>query len=174
MDSRSHVRRRWLALIGAAALSFVVAAPGLAAPPGPSQIDLPDGWRPEGITPGPGTTAFVGSIAGSGVYQVDVRTGDGSILPGTQGTVGIGTFYEADADRLWVVGGPTRLVTVFDASTGATLETYDVGHAGFLNDVAVTEDAAYVTDSMTDHLDVIPIGPDGELSAPADVFQLTV
>jgi hypothetical protein len=158
----------------AALLAATIAAPGLAAPPGPAVIPLPDGWRPEGITTGPGTLAYVGSIAGGGVYQVDVRTGDGGVISGTEGTVGIGTFYEADANRIWVAGGPTQLVTVFDATTGATLETYDVGHPGFLNDVTVTADAAYVTDSATDHIDVIPIGPDDSLSDSSDVFQLTL
>ena len=58
-----------------------------------------------------------------------------------------GTEYEADANRLWIAGGPTGQVKVLDASTGALLQTYTFSPAGFLNDLVVTDDAVYVTDS---------------------------
>ena len=94
----------------AAVLAVALAAPALAAVPGPSQIDLPNGWAPEGITAGPGTTVFVGSLSACGIFRADVRTGEGSVIAGTAGTFGVGTEYEADANRLWVAGGPTGLV----------------------------------------------------------------
>ena len=169
---RSH--RATVALAVAGLLALAVAAPGLAAAPGPSQIDLPNGWSPEGITAGAGTTVYVGSLAGRGVWQADVRTGEGSVLAGTEGTVGVGTEYEADANRLWVAGGGTGLVTVFDASTGELLETYSFSPAGFLNDLVVTDDAVYVTDSFFAHLDVIPLGADDALPDPSDVTTLPV
>src|SRR5262245_37461018 len=54
---------RRLAALPAAALALALTAiPALAAP-FPSRIDLPDGWQPEGITAGRGTTAYVGSLA---------------------------------------------------------------------------------------------------------------
>jgi sugar lactone lactonase YvrE len=175
MDSRSQSRRRWLTPVAAAALSLALAAPGLAAPPGPTQIALPGGWAPEGITAGPDTTVFVGSaFGGGGIYQADVRTGEGSILVQPTGTMAIGTEYEADANRLWVAGGATAEVRVYDASSGALLETYELGHIGFLNDLVVTDTAVYVTDSPFDHLDVLPFGPDDALPDPADVHQLTL
>jgi hypothetical protein len=175
MHSRSLPRRRWLAPAVAAALSLALAAPGSAAPPGPTQIDLPGGWAPEGITAGPDTTVFVGSaFGGGGIYQANVRTGEGSILVEPTGTMAIGTDYEADANRLWVAGGTTGEVRVYDASTGDLLETYDLGHLGFLNDLAVTDTAVYVTDSPFDHIDVLPFGPNDELPDPADIEQLTL
>ena len=172
LDSPPRSIRAAVALAVAGLLALAIAAPGLAAAPGPSQIDLPDGWSPEGITAGPGTTVFVGSLSASGIYQADVRTGEGSVLEGTEGTFGVGTEYEADADRLWVAGGPTGQVNVFDASSGELLETYSFSPAGFLNDLVVTDDAVYVTDSFFAHLDVIPLGPDDALPDPADVTTL--
>ena len=65
-------------------------------------------------------------------------------------------------------------VRVYDASTGELLETYDLGHVGFLNDLVVTDTAVYVTDSPFDHLDVLPFGPNDALPDPADVHQLTL
>jgi sugar lactone lactonase YvrE len=169
-DSRSL--RAALALATAILLAASIAAPGLAAPPGPTRIDLPDGWAPEGITAGPGTTVFVGSLAAQGIYMADVRTGEGSVLEGTEGTFGVGVEYDAAANRVWVAGGPTGQVKVFDASSGELLETYTFSPAGFLNDLVVTDDAVYVTDSFFGWLDVIPLGPDGALPAPGDVSML--
>jgi hypothetical protein len=151
----------------------IVAGPVAAAPPFPDRIDLPNGWAPEGITAGPGTTVYVGSLVDGAVWQADVRTGEGSILvPGVAGNVAVGTEYEADADRLWVAGGPTGQVRVYDASSGELLETYVFSPAGFLNDLVVTDDAVYVTDSNIQQLDVIPLGPDDALPDPADVETL--
>ena len=169
-DSRSL--RAALALVTALLLAVAVAAPGLAAPPGPSRIDLPDGWAPEGITAGPGTTVYVGSLQAQGIYQADVRTGEGSVIEGTEGTFGVGVEYDAAANRIWVAGGPTGQVKVLDASSGELLETYTFSPAGFLNDLVVTNDAVYVADSSFGWLDVIPLGPDGALPDPADAFML--
>jgi hypothetical protein len=164
--------RTVLAAVAAMLIAAAVAAPALAAPPGPSRIDLPNGWAPEGITAGPGTTVFVGSLSASGIWRGDVRTGRGAVIPGTEGTFGVGTEYEADANRLWVAGGPTGQVKVLDASSGELLETYTFSPAGFLNDLVVTDTAVYVTDSSFAWLDVIPINADGSLADPADAFML--
>jgi streptogramin lyase len=164
--------RPMLAFAIAALLLVASAAPSLAAAPGPSRIDLPDGWAPEGITAGPGTTVFVGSLSASGIWRGDVRTGQGAVIPGTEGTFGVGTEYEADANRLWVAGGPTGQVKVFDATSGELLQTYTFSPAGFLNDLVVTDDAVYVTDSSFAWLDVIPFGPNDSLADPSDAFML--
>jgi sugar lactone lactonase YvrE len=161
------------ALLAVTALLVAAAGPAVAAAPGPSRIDLPNGWSPEGITAGPGTTVYVGSLANGAIYQADVRTGDGSVLvDGIAGKVGVGVEYDADANRIWVVGGPTGEVRVYDASSGSLLETYAFSPAGFLNDLVVTEDAVYVTDSGIQQLDVIPLGAGGALPDPADVETL--
>lgn len=144
-----------------------------AAPSFPDEIALPDGWMPEGITAGRGTTVYVGSLADGAIWRADVRTGQGSVLvPGVAGRVAVGVEYEAAANRLWVAGGPTGEVRVYDASTGAHLETYTFSPAGFLNDLVVTRDAVYVTDSAIQQLNVVPLGPGGSLPAPDEVATL--
>ena len=169
-DSRSL--RTVVATVAAALLAAAIVAPALAAPPGPSSIALPNGWAPEGITAGPGTTVFVGSLTAGGIWRGDVRTGQGAVIPGTEGTLGVGTEYEAAANRLWVAGGGSGQVHVFDASSGELLQTYTFSPAGFLNDLVVTDNAVYVTDSSFAWLDVIPINSDGSLADPADAFML--
>lgn len=145
----------------------------LAGPNFPPLVPLPGGWQPEGITAGKGTTVFVGSLADGAIWQGDVRTGAGGILvDGVTGNVAVGIDYEVRADRLWVAGGPTGEVRAYDASTGDLLETYNFAGAGFLNDLVVTREAVYVTDSFAPLLDVIPLGPGGSLPDPTAAFSL--
>lgn len=163
---------RSLPALASALLALLVAAGPATAAPFPSRIDLPDGWAPEGITAGPGLTAFVGSLAGGSVARVQLETGDvATLVTGMPGQVAVGVEYEDGADRLWVAGGPGRQVRAYDATTGALLAAYDFA-SGFLNDVVVTRRAVYVTDSNVQQLIVIPLGPGGELPAPGDAFTL--
>jgi outer membrane protein assembly factor BamB len=166
---------RRLAALPAAALALALTAiPALAAP-FPARIDLPDGWQPEGITAGRGTTAYVGSLANGAIAKVDVRTGavDPDFAPGATGRVSVGLDYQDGADRLWVAGGPTSQVRVYDASTGELLQTYAFT-SGFLNDVVVTKRAVYVTDSNIQQLIVIPLGNGTSVPAPSSAFTLPI
>ena len=165
--------RRLLTILVAAAIALgAFAAPAAAASPFPSRIDLPAGWMPEGITAGRGTMIYVGSLAGGGVWAADTRTGHGSQLVPHWGGAATGVEYEARANRLWVAGGPTGTVRVYDASSGDLLRQYTFSPAGFLNDLVVTRDAVYVTDSFNAWLDVIPLGRHGMLAETADVTTL--
>lgn len=168
------MNRRLSAVFAAIVAVSLIAAPATAAPPFPDRIDLPNGWAPEGITAGPGTTLYVGSLATGAVLQADVRTGVRSPLVPGAGAPAVGVEYEADANRLWVAGGPTGEVRVYDAGSGDLLETYTFSPAGFLNDLVVTDTAVYVTDSSFQHLDVIPLGPDDALPDPTAATTLAL
>ena len=62
-----------------------------------------------------------------------------------------------------------------DAETGAILVNYQFAAPGaFINDVVLTLEAAYFTDSRSDKLFIVPIGRDGSLPAPGGFRQLTV
>jgi sugar lactone lactonase YvrE len=167
-------RRLWaltaltLALLVAAGAAPVAAHDGDRHPASfPGRIDLPDGWAPEGITAGRGTTVFVGSLVDGAIWKGNVRTGRGRVLvPGVAGNVAVGVEYEARANRLWVAGGPTGAVRVYDATSGKLLQTYTFSPVGFLNDLVVTRGAVFVTDSNIQQLDVIPLGRRGWLPGP--------
>src|SRR5437868_3620470 len=108
--------RRLAALPVALAALALGAMPALAAP-FPTRIDLPGGWAPEGITSGRGLTAYVGSLSTGAIAQVDLRTGSVfTLAAGAPGRVSVGLDYEARTNRLWVAGGPTSEVRVYDAS----------------------------------------------------------
>jgi sugar lactone lactonase YvrE len=167
------MKRRSLTILVALAMALgIVASPAAAASRFPARIDLPPGWMPEGITAGRGTTIFVGSLAGGGVWKGDVRTGRGDPFIAAWGGAATGVEYERRANRLWVAGGPTGTVRVYNASTGVLLREYAFSPAGFLNDLVVTRDAVYVTDSNNAWLDVIPLGRDGALPDVDDVTML--
>lgn len=115
----------------------------------PDRIDLPDGFAPEGIAIGRGTTFYAGSLAGAGIWRGDLRTGEGAFLVEGGGPF-VGMKVDA-ANRLWVAGGPLGNGYVFDGGTGDPLMTFQLapmGAASFVNDVAVTDDAAWFTDSF--------------------------
>jgi hypothetical protein len=148
--------------------------PATAAPPDnfPDRIDLPDGFFPEGIESGRGTSVFVGSLIDGAIWRGDLRTASGAVLAdGETGRVSVGIAYEASRNRLWVAGGGPGFnagvgdVRVYDASSGDLLATFllPAGDVGALNDVAITHDAVYVTDSFRAQLVVIPLPADGSL-----------
>ena len=139
--------------------------------PFPDQIALPDGFAPEGITTGRGTTVFAGSLAGGAIWRGDVRTGEGDVITPATGTLSVGLDYDVRRDLLWVAGGPTGTVRAIDASTGDVLATYKV-EGGFLNDVVVTRDAVYVSDSFMQQLVVLPLPDNGSLPDQDDVTVL--
>jgi len=145
----------------------------------PARIDLPGGFFPEGIESGRGTTFFVGSLVDGAIRRGDFRTGTSSALaPGAPGRVSVGMAYQAARNRLWVAGGGPAFigngeVRAYDASSGALLATYRPPTVGFLNDVTVTRDAVYVTDSGIPQLVVIPLPRDGSLPSAATTLPVT-
>src|SRR5215212_9620791 len=166
--------RRLFSPVAAAAAAILVASTALAAA-APNTIPLANGWQPEGIAAGHGLTAYVGSLADGGIAQVDLRTGarnDEFVASATGPAVGL--EYEAGADRLWVAGGPSGEVRVYAASSGVLLKTYSFGAGRFVNDVVVTRDAAYATDSFNAELLVIPLAPGGRLPDAASAFTVAL
>jgi sugar lactone lactonase YvrE len=132
-------------------LVFVVsllAAGSLIAAAFPAQVDLPDDFSPEGIATGRGTTFYAGSLAGAGIVRGDYRTGETEPLV-TGGGPFVGMKVDAH-NQLWVAGGTAGTGHVFDADTGDPLDVIQLapsGEATFVNDVVVTDEAAWFTDS---------------------------
>ena len=141
----------------------------------PDAISLPDGFAPEGIAFGSGTTFYVASIATGAVYRGDARTGEGSVVvPGLPGRSACGLRYDAGRNRLFVAGSRTGQAYVYDASTGATVAVYQLadptaGPTG-INDVVMMHDAVYFTDDSRPVIYRLPLGPNGALP-PASAVQ---
>ncbi|MFH9422236.1 superoxide dismutase [Streptomyces sp. NPDC017529] len=170
---RSLSRRRLLATGTALGAGAALAPLGPFAPPArasggwPTTIPLPDGFRPEGIAIGPGPYAYFGSLADASVYRADLATGRGRLITGSLGTGRQAIGLKTDArGRLFVAGGAGTL-RVVDTRGGAVLATYAAGDGqNLVNDVFLTQDAAYFTDSFRPQLYVLPFGRHGELPGP--------
>ena len=144
----------------------------------PDLIRLPDGWQPEGIAAGRGSSLYAGSIPTGAIWKADARTGQGEVLvpprPGERNAIGIKVDKR---NRLFVAGGPTGKAFVYDAATGADLGSYQLavpGEATFVNDVVVTSRAAWFTDSAADQLYVLPLGRHGALPGQDEVRTVEV
>ncbi|MGH3023338.1 MAG: SMP-30/gluconolactonase/LRE family protein [Gaiellaceae bacterium] len=166
--------RRLAAFAVATAVAVLGGLPAGAGGGFPERIELPDGFAPEGIAIGRGKTFFVGSIPTGAIYRGDLRTGEGGVLvAGAPGRQAIGLDLDV-RKRLFVAGGPTGRAFVYDSRSGALLAEYQLTAAPtFVNDVAVTRDGAYFTDSLRQQLYRVPIGPGGALGASAETIPLT-
>ena len=163
----------------AGVLAFLSVSPAVGASPAGgaatsrARIDLPNGFFPEGIERGPGTSFFVGSLLNGTICGAIFEPGRGRCSrPARRGARPPGSRTRRGHDRIWVAGGGPQLigsgdVRVYDASSGALLATYQPPGVGLLNDVAITRDAVYVTDSGFPQLVVIPWRRDGTLPPPS-------
>ena len=159
--------RRMLTLAAALAGVVAVLAGGSSAQNAfPEVIPLPNGFRPEGIEVGKGTTFYVGSVANGAIYRGNLRTGAGAILvPGETGKTATGIELD-NRNRLFVAGAGTGKAHVYNARTGASIQTFTFASAPtFINDVVVTRTVAFFTDSQNAVLYRISIGQRGALSA---------
>jgi sugar lactone lactonase YvrE len=156
----------------------------------PSTIDLPDGYFPEGIASGRGSTFYVGSLADGSIYRGDYRSGEGEVFTESAGpfaTIGLTVDRRG---RVWAAGGTSGTGRVYDGRTGELLATYPFNGPleSFINDVIVTHDAAWFTDSGTRNspdpanfqfageprLFKVPLGRGGKLPEPGAVEELPV
>ena len=135
--------------------TLLASAALLAGPAFPDTIPVPAGSDPEGIATGIGSTFYASSRQDGSVYKGSLRSGEGDIL--VQGQAGRGSYgLKVRGGKLYVAGGPTGSIFVYDARTGAQLDTEQLfappapgGQPnGFINDVTVTRTKAFFTDSV--------------------------
>lgn len=173
----SRTSSRAAVVLTALALAVTPLSP-LAADQRPDRITLETGSLPEGIAAGPGTTFFVGARSDGDVFVGDVRRDTVTRLVDetTPGAAAIGLHHDDRSGLLWVAGGGPRAlglgtVTAYDGSRRVFQVTVD--GAGFLNDLVVTREAVYVTDSFRSELVVVPLDRSGRPDAPVRRLALT-
>ncbi len=175
-DRSPHATRRTaLGLSVAAAAAALTAAPAAArrAPRAPETVALPDGIRPEGITSGPGTRYYVGSLADGRIVAGDLLGGSQSVLlPGADGRQVRGLFFDERSGLVWAAGNVAAegRVWAVDGATGGLAADIVVPGAVFLNDLVVTDDIVWVTDSQVDRLTALVVGSDGSPTDAAPSF----
>ena len=161
--------RRTITLLSTLIILLTILAPAALAAPGqafPKILPLPDGFAPEGVAVGRGNTFYVGSLAGGAVYRGDLRTGEGAVFVQSQENRAIaGIYVDQRSNLLFASGTQSGRAFVFDAGSGAELASYQLttASAKFVNDVIVTRDAAYFTNSFAAEIYRVPLGPGGRL-----------
>jgi sugar lactone lactonase YvrE len=173
------MRRRLTTMIAlVAALSLGIPAAG-SGHTFPEVIPLPNGIAPEGIASGSGTEFFTGSLPTGAIYKGDLRTGEGEFIndPSEFDTPrqALGMKHDQRSDVLWVSGGSTGQVFVYDADTGDGLAEIQLAatEETFINDVVITGDTAYLTDSFQPVIYRVPLNRRGLPSGPAETIPLS-
>ncbi|WP_231135001.1 NHL repeat-containing protein [Motilibacter deserti] len=133
---------------------------------GPAQLDLPDGFRPEGITSIPGgTDYFAGSMVDGRIWKGSLATGQGSVVtPGATGRALRGMVYDPRSRFVWTVGTHESgggIILAVNSRTGGVVHNYRVADAQFLNDLTLAPTGLWVTDSRVERLLNIPLGSSG-------------
>lgn len=171
---RHSKSRLWIAFL-VLVLSLTPVGTALAAQ-FPESIPLPNGFQPEGIASGSGTIFYVGSIPTGAIYQGDFRTGEGEILiPAHEGRSAIGLKFDPRSGLLFVSGGATGYAYIYDAETGADVAQIQLSTLpSFINDVVITRDAAYFTNSFQPVIYRVPLSANGQLPDTPVVEEITL
>lgn len=167
--------RKLTPLLSAVVIPLLV-APAMAAPR-PDSIPLPVDFQPEGIAIGTGNTFYVGSLRDGDIYRGDLRSGEGARFVDTTGRVALGMRVDRSRGWLVVAGGPTGHAYVYDISDGSTVADLVLGPplvpgtpgGTFSNDVAITADALYFTETFAPRIYRVPIHADGSFGATVPV-----
>ncbi len=178
-----RTRRVALLLAPAVGMLAATAAPAAAQPEGDDVIVLPGASSAEGIAEGRGNTFYAGDLFRGDVFRGDLELRTAELfIDAPEGRMAIGMSADLEHELLFVAGGGAfpgapgdspGLAYVYDSCTGATVATYELGDPGgsFVNDVTVTPDGAWFTDSRQARLYFVPVR-DGE-PGTARTLELT-
>jgi DNA-binding beta-propeller fold protein YncE len=105
--------------------------------------------NPEGVAFDKASKAFFVSITADGaIYRGTLDTDTvAPFIPGGPGRAAVG--LKVKDGKLYVAGGPTGTITVYDLATRQAVAEFQTGTGGFLNDLVVTGSGdVFVTDSL--------------------------
>jgi hypothetical protein len=144
------------------------------APVFPDLIQVPSGFGSEGIAVDGGHKFYVGSFLSPMLGQIlvgDLRDGTLAELVPPTGRAAVGMKLDSRTNYLYVAGGSSGRGTIYDADSGAEVASYEFAPPGttIINDVAVTHEAAYFTDSFRAYLGRVALAPAGD-----PVFAATI
>jgi hypothetical protein len=130
-----------------------------------SVIVLPGAKGAEGITAGEGSTFYAGDLVTGDIFRGDIRKGTATkFIDVPNGRMAVGMKADTRNDLLFVAGGPAGTAYVYDTDDRKTVKTYQLTtKEAFINDVALTDDGAWFTNSRRGELYFIPVDDDGDL-----------
>jgi sugar lactone lactonase YvrE len=179
MRSVSRLGPAWRGLVGAVGVIGLVAGATASVPAHSASasdvIVLPGASSAEGVAVGRGATFYAGELFGGDIFRGNLRRGTVErLVDAPAGQMAVGMKVDDASGLLFVAGGSSGQARVYDALTGALVATYEFGtpDQSFVNDVVITADGAWFTDSARPTLYAVPIGPTG-LPGPSSSLALT-
>jgi hypothetical protein len=134
-------------------------------------IVLPGASSAEGIAAGRGTTFYAGDLSRGHIFRGDLQRGTAELfINAPHGRMAMGMAAEVAHDLLFVAGGFTGQGYIYDTRSGATVASYQFAAPSppppatpttVINDVALTNDGAWFTESRQALLYFVPVSRAG-------------
>jgi len=145
----------------AALIAMTLLVPSATARGEDRAIVLPDATGTEGVASFKGRTFFAGDLLTGDIFRGRINAGTAAkFIDAPDGRFAAGMKADSSDELLFVAGGPTGAGYVYDTRTGAPVSSYQFQTpptATFINDVALTEDGAWFTDSAQALLYFVPV-----------------
>lgn len=154
-------RRSWVQL--ALVMSGIASLVAVATPAGAAGkvIVLSGASSAEGISFGRGSTFYAGDLFRGDIFRGDLQHDTAELfIDAPDGRQALGMSFDNGSDLLFVAGGFTGQGYVYDTVTGSTVASYDFADTStgpVINDVVVTEDGAWFTNSTSAVLYFVPL-----------------
>jgi sugar lactone lactonase YvrE len=150
-------------------------SPATATSPKDAVIVLEGAKSAEGIAAGDGTTFYAGDLQVGDIYRGDINSGKAKLFIDVSEfdaapRAAVGMKADLRNDLLFVAGGATGKAYVYDTASGEPVKDYTLA-PGFINDVTLTDEGAWFTNSVAAELYFIPVGRHGRLG---DVQKLAL
>lgn len=137
----------------------------------PATIDLPAGFQGEGVAVGAHNRFYAGSVTDGRVARGDLRDGTSEVFVSAPIVAGA-TGLKADRrhNLLWVSGAATGQAAVYNLKTGDPVVALTLTTSpSFINDVIVTRNAAYFTNSFVPEIYRVPVSKHGDVGTPETI-----
>ncbi len=169
------MKRRFKSVAMVAVALLAPTAGAVAATPAsahrPETIDLPEGFAGEGVATGHRGAFYAGSRLDGRIARGDLRAGTSEVFV-DEPLVAAATGLKADMRHglLWVSGAATGQAAVYDLETGDGIVALTLATTpSFINDVVVTREAAYFTNSLSPVVYRVPVSKRGEIGQPETI-----
>jgi sugar lactone lactonase YvrE len=144
----------------------------------PAVIPLQNGLTPEGITGGKGHTFYYGTLTGGAIFRGNYRTGDiEPLVAPDPSRIAVGMAFDQRSGLLYVAGGFFGTARVYNVADGSQVAAIQLASPPplpppfitWINDVTITRNAVYFTDSFQATIYRVPLGAAGFLPDPPQV-----
>jgi WD40 repeat protein len=154
-------RKSAVGVVPAALIAMALLVPAAAAHPVDRAIVLPGATGTEGVARLNGQTFFAGDLLTGDIFRgtINKRTA-AKFIDAPDGRFAAGMKADASDRLLFVAGGPTGAGYVYDTRTGDPVSSYQFQTPPtptFINDVALSKDGAWFTDSSQALLYFVPV-----------------